>query len=214
MAYKRKHEFPPDGAKTEKQWNDAGYKVKKNENGQECWTNRNCGATAIYYNNSQVEEMSEIEKLNYKHKINLEKQRKRIDIAIEDAKREIEEKAYSKGCRRGEIYAIKEHLYKTAREWLMREESRKVKDIITQKICSGDKEFDEDYGFYYYHVLDTEPCSDEEANKLLNLWDDKVLVECKRYKGLVWWRELTEAEKQMDTFYKSKINDYDEYEEE
>ena len=61
--------------KTEKQWNELGYKVL-NEAGTTLWTNRHCGQIATYYSENEVEPMTQQDIEEYRNKqrkINREK---------------------------------------------------------------------------------------------------------------------------------------------
>lgn len=55
-----------DGMKTEVQWNKLNYKLKEGAKGIELWTNRYCGQIATYYNENEVEKMTEEDTQKYK----------------------------------------------------------------------------------------------------------------------------------------------------
>lgn len=93
------------------------------------------------------------------------------------------QRAYEDGFRHGmKVYC------KTAYEWLKETPPRKIIDY-PQGVFDGNKFFDNKPGrLCYYPITDTEPCSLEEAEKLSEGWWDGE-------HGLVWWRELNDAEK-------------------
>ena len=88
-----------DGLRTEKQWNELGYKVL-NEAGTTLWTNRHCGQIATYYSENEVEPMTEQDLEEYKkkrRKIN----RDRRELYIARKKEETFSLGVDRGIERG-----------------------------------------------------------------------------------------------------------------
>ena len=92
----------------------------------------------------------------------------------------------------GVKYILRQYYYKTAYEWLHDSNPRKVVDnpqgivkcAMLSDFCFGN------YACYFYPITDTEPCSKEEAIRLLKDYNSSKV---KDY-GWVWWRSLTEQE--------------------
>lgn len=50
-----------DVVKTEKQWNQLGFKLLSEKNGERMWTNQFCQIISTYYTEKEVEKMTEDE---------------------------------------------------------------------------------------------------------------------------------------------------------
>ena len=184
--------MPKAGYKTLRNWLKIGKKPKRGKTGEKCWTNRYCQLTAIYYPESDVRDMTDEEKEKYKEQENRKRRKTEKARLARKKAEELEQKmamerskGYHKGLQDGKVEALKEYVYGTAREWLMR--GRKVVDHPQIDMISGDAEFGEKWQFWYYHITDTAPCSNEEKERLLSLWTKLVLSEGQKYKGHKWW---------------------------
>lgn len=103
----------------------------------------------------------------------------------------------------GVRYTLREYHYKTAREWLCSSPPRKVVDKPSE-VLDSISFYTDISGMYYYAATDTEPCTEEEALELTSLHNSND-------NGLVWWRDLTDAEKcpQALVFGKNYIEQLD-----
>ncbi len=179
--------FGREEARTEKQWERAGFKIKKSQRwkGRRCWTNGFCDTIATYYTRDQVQQMTDAERARIRdtkriEKIKREAYKQGFDDGEQKADREIDA-----AFRRGRIDALKSEVYGTAREWLHR--GRIVIDKPKRPLVAGDREFCEEWGFYYYHVLDTKEGEPEMIARYLREWDINVLEHGQPYKGRKWW---------------------------
>lgn len=73
--------------KTERQWNDLGYKLKKDAVGEEMWSNSFCKERYFYYAESEVRKMTEKQLKEAKSKKSREMAEKRKKKAQEAEKR-------------------------------------------------------------------------------------------------------------------------------
>lgn len=91
--------------KTERQWNQEGYKLLETAVGERMWTNQHCGQIATYYSKAEVVEMSETEQAAWSES---ERKRKNERARITRKARIQKQKEWEEQCRQEELAREKE----------------------------------------------------------------------------------------------------------
>lgn len=128
---------------TEKQWNYLGYKIKKGASGVLRWNNRYCAFKTYFFNENQVEQMTEVE-------IKAFKKRKNHNDYVKGKERAKEVK------RLDELYDN----YKTSYQWLklgyiIKDGEKHVKGQSLINMYKLNKA--SDYYYYYSNQVDYNP---------------------------------------------------------
>ena len=172
VAWKRYEKY-----KTERQWNEHGYKVVHYEEGEELWTNCYCEHLAWYYPPDAVTEMTVTEKEEY-HQMILEYRRNAYR-----RKKEREEKERQKEKERQRIEGSQ-----TSWQWLSRDR---------RKIIHGSEPVRRtgryDNGYKYYPIDCTTPVTSVEYERLKKLYIKKyggwlkIDLDHTDYEGSPWY---------------------------
>lgn len=158
-----------DNAKTEIQWNKLGYKVKPNS-GTLAWSNGYCAVMAYYYEEDEVEPMTEDEIREYKQKLRLQRK-------IAKEKREKREKE------KQEFYEYLDK-WKTSVQWLTNGyvPNKNAKWELGEELNHGSCAKGSNY--YYCYINDVTK-DEEKAKEILETYDKTF--ENGGYNGLSWW---------------------------
>lgn len=155
-------------AKTEKQWNKIGYKVKEDVNGTCAWSNAYCVVMSVYFEPNEVEPMNEADIAKYKAYL-----KEKRAIYNKERKKKLEHMKYMEQ-KRSEYY--------TACQWLnlgyvVKEHA---KAVLGEELQSKDECY---FGsnYYYYHINDVEnnPTRAKELSESFPQGYD--------YDGRAWW---------------------------
>ena len=163
-----RHNAVSNNAKTEKQWNRLGYKIKENVEGVSAWSNAYCVVSAVYYEPYEVELMNEEDRIQYK--------------AYLKEKRAIYEKERKRRQEHIKHMTEKRDNYGTACQWLnkgyvVKEHAKGIWGSLLQQ--EDEHYFSGDY--IYYHIDDVE----NNPTKAKELADN--FPHGHDYDGRAWW---------------------------
>lgn len=162
-------------SKTERQWNDLGYKLKKDAKGEVMWSNCNFNGTFTYYMPNEVRKMTEKQFEKYKE----EQRIKRNEAARECRKERIKwKKFYDRKKEEADQYKTACQFLKMDRVVRPGTKGRRGSDFRVRH--NGDDYcFGKSSDYYYYHIDDTDE-DPERAKELLEIFPEK-------YDGHIWW---------------------------